>query len=111
MNRCVKKSVALLVLSIAMGAMASATHANIPAGTNLQVRISEKLSSETSNVGDHFHGSLTVPVVANGRTLFPRGAEVTGDVVDVERSGRLSSPGELHLALKTIRSSGRAYAL
>ena len=40
----------------------------IPAGTSVQVRISEKLSSETANVGDVFHGSLAAPVVANGRT-------------------------------------------
>jgi hypothetical protein len=111
MNRSFRPVLTLLVMMLTLVAVASASHANIPPGSNLQVRVSEKLSSETANVGDHFHGALTAPVVANGRTLFPRGAEVTGEVVNVERSGRLSSPGELHLALKTIRSSGRTYAL
>lgn len=68
---------------------------NVPAGTKVQVRMIEKLSSEDANVGDVFHGTLAQPVVINGRTTFPKGAEVTGEVVAVDRSGRLSKPGEL----------------
>ena len=96
---------ALLGTSAAMAAV----NVRIPVGTSVQVRITEKLSSETANVGDVFHGSLAVPVVANGRTLFPKGAIVTGEVVNVERSGRLSTPGELELSLRTIRTGGRTY--
>lgn len=100
--------VALLAAALAGSALA-AQHANIPAGTRLSVRVSEKLSSETTRLGDRFHGTLTAPVVVNGRTMFPQGAEVTGQVVHVKSSGRLSSPGELTLALRTIRSGGRTY--
>jgi hypothetical protein len=71
------------------------------------VRMIEMLSSETANVGDRFHGTLVAPVVVNGRTLFSKGADVTGEVVNVERSGRLSNPGELYLNLRTVRSRGR----
>src|SRR5712692_10590035 len=99
----------LMILATAM-AIAEVS-ASIPAGTSVQVRIIEKLSSETANVGQVFHGTLAAPVVANGRTLFPKGAKVTGEVVNVERSGRLSTPGELHLSLRTIRSGGRTYAV
>src|SRR4051794_6430112 len=91
---------ALLATSAAMAAV----NARIPVGTSVQVRITEKLSSETANVGDVFHGSLAAPVVANGRTLFPRGAVITGEVMNVERSGRLSTPGELELSLRSIRT-------
>ena len=87
------------------------TYTNIPAGTPLQVRIIEKLSSEQANVGDQFHGTFAAPVVVNGRTLFSKGADVTGEVTNVERSGRLSRPGELHLSLRTVRSGGRTYAV
>jgi hypothetical protein len=86
-------------------------YASIPAGTAVQVRIVEKLSSETANVGQVFHGTLAAPLVANGRMLFPKGAQVSGEVVNVERSGRLSTPGELHLSLRTIRSGARSYAM
>jgi hypothetical protein len=98
-----------IVLGAFLGTLAMAANVKIPAGTSVRVRIDEKLSSETANVGQVFHGSLVAPVVANGRTLFPRGAIVTGEVVNVERSGRLSSPGELELSLQTIRTGGRTY--
>src|SRR5713226_4274027 len=103
-------AVALWAMLGVLPAMA-AVNVGIPAGTSVQVRITENLSSETANVGQIFHGSLAAPVVANGRRLFPKGANVTGEVVNVERSGRLSTPGELHLSLRTIRSGGRTYAV
>src|SRR6266576_1471200 len=86
-------------------------NAKIPPGTSVQVRITEALSSETASIGQVFHGSLAAPVVVNGRALFPKGANVTGEVVNVERSGRLSTPGELHLSLRTIRTGSRTYAV
>jgi len=97
----------ILFTSLAMAEV----YANIPSGTAVQVRITEALNSETANVRQAFHGTLAAPVLAKGRALFPKGASVTGEVVNVERSGRLSSPGELHLTLRTIRSGGRTYLL
>ena len=104
-----KQSFAIMLLIVATAA--AQTYTNIPAGTQLQVRIIEKLSSEQANVGDQFHGTFAAPVVVNGRTLFSKGADVTGEVTNVERSGRLSRPGELHLTLRTVRSGGRTYAI
>jgi hypothetical protein len=104
------RSTFAIALWAMLGTLAvAAPNVKIPAGTSVQVRITEKLSSETASVGEVFHGSLATAVVANGRTLFPMGANVTGEVVNVERSGRLSTPGELHLSLRTIRSGGRTY--
>jgi hypothetical protein len=100
-----------MVMAGLAGSAAAATYANLPAGTRVSVRVSENLSSETAKVGDRFHGVLAAPVVVNGRTMFPQGAEVAGQVTAVKRSGRLSSPGELTLALRTIRSGGRTYAV
>ena len=101
-------AVALWAISGALMTMA-AVNVRIPLGTSLQVRIDEKLSSEKATVGQAFHGSLAAAVIANGKTLFPKGAIVTGEVVNVQRSGRLSTPGELHLSLRTIRTGGRTY--
>ena len=103
-------AIALLTIFGTLAGMAD-VNARIPAGASLQVRIADNLNSETANVGQVFHGTLAAPVVANGRTLFPKGASVTGEVVNVERSGRLSSPGELYLSLRTVRTGGRTYAV
>src|SRR5437660_7766630 len=79
---------------------------DIPPGTSIKVRIIDQLSSEESETGDIFHGTLDEPIRANGKVLYPRGADVSGRVSDVHRSGRLSEPGELDLILTTV-SSGR----
>src|SRR5216684_2119831 len=102
---------ALLIVFGVLAAMAGNSYLEIPAGTNLAVRMSEHLNSETANVGDSFHGTLTNAVVVNGRTVLPKRADITGVVVQVERSGRLSTPGELYLALRTVHFGGRTYGL
>ena len=65
-----------IALWASLGTLAAMAELNakIPPGTSVQVRITETLSSETASVGQVCHGSLAVPVVANGRTLFPQGA-------------------------------------
>lgn len=74
----------------------------IPAGTQVQVRFIDALSSETAKPGDTFRGTLEQPIVVNGRTLYAKGADVTGQVTRAHRSGRLSDPGELELVLTSI---------
>ncbi|HWR35517.1 MAG TPA: hypothetical protein VN622_06570 [Clostridia bacterium] len=74
----------------------------IPSGTQLDVRLIDSLSSETANAGDTFRGTLQSPVVVNGTTVFPKGADVAGTVVSAKRSGRLSGPGVLELALTRV---------
>src|SRR6266850_7058424 len=78
----------------------------VPSGTSIKVRIIDQLSSEESETGDIFHGTLDEPIQVHGKELYPRGADVSGRVGDVHRSGRLSEPGELDLILTTV-SSGR----
>ena len=111
MTRNNRYFVLALLLAAASVCLAAEVYSNVPAGTSVQVRIIDKLSSETANVGDSFQGTLAAPLVVNGRTLFSKGTDVTGEVLSVERSGRLSTPGELHLTLRTIRSGGRTYNL
>ena len=65
---------------------------DIPPGTSIKVRIIDQLSSEESEAGDLFHGTLDEPIQVNGKELYPRGADVSGRVSDVHRSGRLSDP-------------------
>jgi len=64
----------------------------------------DKLSSEESQMGDTFHGTLDEPIEVNGRQLYPKGADVIGRVTDVHHTGRLSEPGELDLVLNTVSS-------
>ena len=90
----------------------SATYGGaIPQGTQLQIRMIDALSSATATPGQTFRASLAQSVIANGRTLYPRGADVTGQVIDSKSSGRLSAPGELELALTQITVNGVSYPI
>ena len=69
----------------------------IPQGAQLSVRITENLSSANAKIGQAFHGTLEAPIMANGKIVYPKGSPVTGKVVAVHPSGRLSDPGVLEL--------------
>src|SRR5436190_7104625 len=102
---------ALLIVIGASTAFAGSGYLNIPAGTPLTIRVNEHLNSEQTNPGYSFHGVLASAVIVNHRKVLPKGAEIVGEVIKVERSGRLSNPGELHLALAAIQFGGRRYSI
>jgi hypothetical protein len=104
-------ALATLLLTLTPLAALGQRALEIPAGTSIQVRMIDKLSSEQNQVGDTFHGTLDEPITVNGRELYPKGADVIGRVTDVHATGRLSEPGELDLALNTISSGNIAASI
>ena len=61
----------------------------IPAGTVLDVKLTQPLSSKTAQPGDPFTATLADPIVAHGKTVIPAGANVTGKVVDAKSKGKV----------------------
>jgi hypothetical protein len=76
----------------------------IPSGTSIRVRMIDSLSSEKTQVGDTFRGTLDEAIQVNGKELYPKGADVIGRVTDAHPTGRLSEPGELDLVVNTVSS-------
>ena len=81
----------------------------LPPGTVLPVTIDTPLSSETSRPGEQFDATVYSPVMVDGKTVIPSGAQATGRVVEAKPSGRLSSPGQLEITLTSITVDGRSY--
>jgi hypothetical protein len=79
----------------------------VPAGTNLVVRMIDGVDSERDTVGTTFHASLDQPVTMAGEVIFPRGADVVVKLVDSKESGKLTGRSELTLALVTLKYDGR----
>jgi len=79
----------------------------IPAGTQLSVRLNDQLDSERNQVGDTFHGSLSTPIVINGETVVPSGADVVGRVADVKSAGRFAGNSVLTLELTSLSVNGK----
>jgi hypothetical protein len=81
----------------------------IPAGTQLSVRLNDSLDSEKNQVGDTFHASLSAPIVINGETVIPTGADILGRVANVQSAGRFAGASLLTLELTSLSVNGRSY--
>lgn len=84
---------------------------SLPAGTAVTVRLQTPVSSAASEVGEIFDAVLDEPLVVDGQTVAPRGAEVRGKVTIVRHSGRLRHPGELGLTLVSVNVRGQDVGL
>src|SRR5574337_590442 len=69
----------------------------IPAGTSIDVRLVDGLSSASSRSGDSFLATLDEPILVNGWVAVPKGSKVTGRVVAAQASGHLQTPAELSI--------------
>lgn len=83
----------------------------VPAGTQLSVRLNDPLDSERNKVGDTFHGTLSAPIMVEGETVIPSGADVVGRVVNVQSAGRFAGQSLLTLELTSLTMNGRTYNL
>jgi hypothetical protein len=79
----------------------------IPSGTLIKVRMIDGVDSETSQLGQTFQASLDDPVIVDGQTVVPRGADVVAKLVEDKQSGKISGRTELSLDLVSIRVNGK----
>jgi hypothetical protein len=82
----------------------------LPAGTEITIRLRSGLSSANSRVGDSFEAVLDGSIIIAGKTIVPRGALVTGSVVDSKASAG-HDPGYLRMTLASIAMNGRSIPL
>jgi len=83
----------------------------VPSGTQISIRLNDQLSSETAQVGDVFHGSISTPVMIGETTVIPTSADVEGRVVDVKSAGRFAGQSDLVIELTRLMMNGKSYPL
>src|ERR1700728_1084697 len=71
----------------------------IAAGTVIQVRTSDWLSSDRNKTGDEFIATLAQPIVVDGWVVMRRNQNIIGHVTDAKRAGRVSGVSKLQLDL------------
>jgi hypothetical protein len=74
----------------------------IPAGTVIQVRTSDWLSSDKNKTGDEFIATLAQPIVVDGWVVMRRSQNIIGHVTDAKRAGRVSGVSKLQLDLSQL---------
>ena len=74
----------------------------VPAGTVIQIRTTNFLSSDGNHKGDNFIATLAQPIVINGWVVMRRGQTITGQVTDAVRAGRVKGVSRLQLDLSQL---------
>jgi hypothetical protein len=83
----------------------------IPVGQQLDVRLQERLSSETARVEQRFETTTVVDLVQDGEVLVPAGSVVHGTVASVEPAGKLDRTGRLTLNFDRLSIGSRNYQI
>jgi len=86
-------------------------YAIVRVGTKVAIRLTDALDSSVAQADDTFHGTLDDDLVTDGRTVLPRGAEVTGKVVTAGGSGRVKGRANLSIILTEIRTGNGSYPI
>lgn len=80
---------------------------SVPPGAVVTVRMIDAIDSNQADVGNRFRASLDEPLIVDGRTVAPRGADATVEVARVNQSGAVSGREEVALVLSEIMANGR----
>ncbi len=79
----------------------------IPSGTAITVRMTDAVDSRVAHLGQTFRASIDEPVVINGQTVIPRGADAVAKLVEDQQSGKFEGKTVLTLALTDISINGQ----
>lgn len=83
-----------------------------PAGSFMDVAVSDTLSSRFTKAGDTFTGAVVSDVKdAGGSVVIPAGSVVHGNVVDVKPAPNPGTPGTLTLKLTSVTVGGSDYPI
>lgn len=77
----------------------------IQAGTVLNVRIGETLSTKHNQAGDTFLATLEQPLVVDGFVIAERGSRVEGRVVESDPGGKVQGVAHLSVQLSKLNTS------
>lgn len=84
----------------------------LPEGTNVRVRLTERLSTTETTAGSPFRGEVTTAVFKDGRIIIPPGSILKGRVISVRQGHHLAGAATLHLRPDMIvLPDGTAYHL
>ena len=83
----------------------------IDQGTSISIRLIDSVDSEKNQIGDTFHASLNLPLLADGSEAIPAGTDVAGHVVDLQNATQFDGQSLVVLQLDTINTKGKSYTL
>jgi hypothetical protein len=74
----------------------------VPASSVVGLRVDTSITSETARVEDRVEARVMRDVMADGRVAIPAGTRVLGDVVLVDRGGKIKDKARLGVRFHTL---------
>ncbi|MGE5246438.1 MAG: hypothetical protein ACM3SQ_19610 [Betaproteobacteria bacterium] len=93
------------------GTSRAAGTADVPVGTEFDVRLQDALSSATAQVEDRFQATTMVDLKDADRVIVPAGSVMRGVVSSVDKAGRVNRKGSLTVAFDRITVRGSSYPI
>lgn len=84
---------------------------SIPAGTEIDVRLQNQLTSDTAQVEDRFEATTVVDLYEGNRVLIPAGSVMRGIVTSVNRASRTDRKGSLTVSFNQVTVGNRSYSM
>src|SRR5215472_9910860 len=81
----------------------------LPAGTEVRVRLDQDLSSKDSRAGEAFPATVAEDVVVNGTVIIPRDSRADGTVVDAKPLGKFKGGALLAIRLDRVHTRWGSY--
>jgi hypothetical protein len=73
----------------------------------MTVRMIDAVNSEQSRLGETFRASVDEPVIVDGQTVIPRGADAVTKLVEDQESGKITGKTVLTLVLQQVLVNGK----
>jgi len=83
----------------------------VPAGTELAVRVNQRIDVKHAVPGERFSGEIVEPVMRDGAVVIPKGTPVRGRIDEAHRRGHFKGRSYLELRLVSMTLNGNEYGL
>ena len=81
----------------------------VPAGTALNVRLTQGIDVDASQTGMKFKALVDDPVMIGGSIVIPRGASAVVQAASVQQSGKMKGSDKISLKLNSVGFGGYVY--
>lgn len=101
----------LLLPTIGARAVSASPQEIVPAGAILNVRTTQPIYADYVRPGARFTGIVDEAVLIDGRTMIPRGARATLEVVGTEQSSNLKGRDRINFRVRSVRVGNNTFAV
>jgi hypothetical protein len=81
----------------------------LPAGTNIRVRLDSDLGSQISKPGEAFSATVADDVLHNGQVIIPKESRAEGTVIDAKPLGKFKGGALLSIRLDSVHTRWGSY--